>query len=339
MTDKPNAYYRAMFPMQCLAERGHTIVNSIDIEGDVPLGKLLGCDLVHCHRRHDRLADLRKLSEHGVAVSFDNDVDFAVLDMLDGRSSLEGLRTNRQYWNMYLAAARLADLVTTHSPVLAEKYRAAGAENVLVVENYLFRGLIRGPGRRSREHVTVGLVASAEHATDLQQIPVAEALSRLLDEHPQVRVLSIGVPLPIRSERCEHIVNCPFTRLIEATARMDVGIAPIVDSAYNRARSDVKLKEYGAGGATWLASPVGPYAGLGPKQGGQLVEDHGWFGTLDELVRRPRLRRKLSRRALRWAKSQTIDNHISTWEQAFEAAIERSRERMAAGAAQLAAGR
>ena len=39
----------------------------------------------------------------------------------------------------------------------------------------------------------------------------------------------------------------------------------------NRARSNIKLKEYAAAGACWLASPIGPYVGLGEKQGGRLV--------------------------------------------------------------------
>jgi glycosyltransferase involved in cell wall biosynthesis len=330
LTDQPNAYYRAIFPMQCLAERGHTIVNSHDTSRDVPLGKLAGCDLVHCHRRHDRVADLRELSRHGVAVSFDNDDDFGASDMLDGKSTLEGLRGNRRYATVYLAAAKLADLVTTPSPVLAEKYRAAGAENVVVIDNYLFRGHIQGSAGHSHEHLTVGLVASSEHAVDLERIPVADALSRLLDEHPRVRVMSVGVRLPLHTERYAHTVNYPLPRLIEATAQMDIGIAPLVDSAFNRARSTVKLKEYGAGGAAWLASPVGPYLGLGAKQGGRLVEDRDWFEALDELVRKPRLRRRLARRSLRWANDQTIDRHASTWEQAFEGAIARARERMVA---------
>ena len=54
-----------------------------------------------------------------------------------------------------------------------------------------------------------------------------------------------------------------------AEREFDVGLAPLADTAFNRARSNVKLKEYAAAGAMWLASPVGPYVGMGETEGGR----------------------------------------------------------------------
>jgi hypothetical protein len=89
----------------------------------------------------------------------------------------------------------------------------------------------------------------------------------------------------------------------------------------------VKLKEYGAVGATWLASPVGAYREMGTQEGGRLVEDD-WFDAIDDLVRHRFKRRRLSRQALRWARSQTVDDHASLWEDAFLGAIERAAARV-----------
>jgi hypothetical protein len=52
----------------------------------------------------------------------------------------------------------------------------------------------------------------------------------------------------------------------------------------------VRVKEYAAAGVRWLASPIGPYAGLGEKQGGRLVPDGRWFEELDRLIRDERAR-------------------------------------------------
>ncbi len=157
---------------------------------------------------------------------------------------------------------------------------------------------------------------------------IVEALSRLLAAHSHVRVLTVGLRLPIQSDRYEHIKGIPLARLLEVTSRFDIGIAPLADNAFNRGRSTIKLKEYGGGGAAWSASPVGPYRDLGSKQGGWLVEDDGWFEALDRLVRSNRTRARLSRRALRWAKTQTVDRHAGIWESEFKRAIERTGERM-----------
>jgi hypothetical protein len=316
-----NAYYRAIIPMRALEKRGHTVVWPPRPEEDVSMRELRTCDLVHCYRRIERIADLRTLSERGVAVSFDNDDNYAASRWSDGGKGLAGNRYNRTIFKRMIEAARGADLTTTPSATLAGIYRNAGVENVTVIENRLERTM-PGFGSRSRhDGVVVGWVAGREHHVDLDEIPILTALERVLDVHPDVKVLTVGVKLPLRSPRYEHITEVAFPKLLTVTSMIDIGIAPLADIEFNRSRSDVKVREYSAGAAAWLASPVTPYAGLGEEQGGVLVEDDGWFDAIDRLVRNHRTRRRLARRALRWAKRETIDRYSRAWEEAFENAI------------------
>ena len=141
-----------------------------------------------------------------------------------------------------------------------------------------------------------------------------------------MRALTVGVRLPINSERYRHIPRVPFPELMKVIGGLDIGIAPLADTPFNRCRSDIKPKEYAAGGAAWLASPVGPYRALGEKEGGMLVSDDGWYAALDTLVGKPRLRKRLSRRARAWAKTQTIDKHAEIWETAFEETVLLARD-------------
>jgi glycosyltransferase involved in cell wall biosynthesis len=325
---KSNSNYRVSLPMRALAGRGHTVVRLDDLEADTPLPMLMECDLVHCFRRHDRAEDLRQLSRGGVAVSFDNDDDLGSSDTLTGKSSLQGLRTNRRLSAIYAEVARFADLVTTPSARIADIYREKGAEHVEVIENYIDGEDIRPRRASPHEGVVVGWVAGLEHAADLPGLRLVEIVSRLLEIHPTLRVLTVGVRLPLRSDRYEHIKEVPHSELFKIAARIDIGIAPLMDTPFNRSRSNVKPKEYAAGGAAWIASAVGPYRGLGEEHGGMVIDNDGWFDALDLLVRSPRARKRLSRRARRWAKSQTVDRHATTWEKAFEGAIERSSERL-----------
>src|SRR5690349_9886855 len=138
-----NAYYRAIAPLRALEQRGHTVVWPTKAD-DVPLREFSGCDLVHFYRRMDRLGDLRKLSERGVAISFDNDDDFAAAEVSSsggGGRGLEGHRHNKEIFRSILQAAKLADLTTTPNELLAERYRAAGVDNVAVIENHLERDM------------------------------------------------------------------------------------------------------------------------------------------------------------------------------------------------------
>jgi hypothetical protein len=149
---------------------------------------------------------------------------------------------------------------------------------------------------------------------------------RLLDAHGDLRVRTIGVPLGIDHPRYEHVRSVPFPELPQAAAAFDVGIAPLSPQlAINRARSNVKLKEYAALGIPWLASPTGPYVGLGSREGGRLVPDERWHDELESLVVNARARRKLAKAAARWGRKQTISRNAHLWEQALSDVVQRAR--------------
>jgi glycosyltransferase involved in cell wall biosynthesis len=141
----------------------------------------------------------------------------------------------------------------------------------------------------------------------------------VVEKHESVRVECIGVDLGL-PERYRHHSTVPFKELPRRIGGFDMGIAPMVDITFNQGRSDIKLKEYAASGVPWLASPVGPYLGLGEEQGGRLVPDEGWFEALDRLVSQGRERRRLGREGKKWAKTQTIDAMADRWERVFLAA-------------------
>ncbi len=329
--EQVNSDYRGVIPLGALKSRGHKVVGPRDSTHDAPLRELASCELVHCYRREDRIPDLIALSRLGVAISFDNDDDLAASDMLSGKPSLAGRRQNRQISSKFAEFVRIADLVTTPSEVLAAKYRQAGAKNVVVLENHLDSAMPHFGFKERHNGIVIGWVAGLEHAVDVGPLNLVEILGRLLDSHPDLRVVTVGVRLPLRSTRYQHLAKVNHLDLLRTTATFDIGIAPLVDNPFNRARSDIKLKEYASGGAAWLASPVGPYIALGSGQGGELVKDSDWFEAIDRLVRAPRQRRRLTKKALRWAKTQTIEHHIAAWEREFQLAIERAEQRMRMG--------
>jgi len=215
---------------------------------------------------------------------------------------------------------QLADAVTTTSGPLADCYRDFGARSVHVLENYVPDAAAEVDSRGG-QRVVVGWTAASEHRYDHDALRLREVLQRLLDTHPQVEVRGIGIPLGLRGDRYTNLGLVQFTELPRAVAGFDVGLAPIADNAFNRARSNVKLKEYAAAGVPWLASPIGPYAGMGEKQGGRLVPDDRWYEEIERLVLDHRGRRKLAKRAKKWGRSQVISKHVGAWEQMLKDAV------------------
>jgi glycosyltransferase involved in cell wall biosynthesis len=323
----PNAWYRGIGPMVALMQRGHEVRQVLRLDGDFRAELVAGCDVLHIHRQWDErtLNAVRHAKEAGIAVVWDNDDDMTAVPKGNvGYKEFGGLSGER----VRAAVGRLlawSDLVSTPSALLAERFREQGAQHVLQLENYVRDEVLRMRRVPDGDEVVFGWVAGLEHHLDIERLPIRDAIQRLLDAHPNARFTSIGVGLGIRSERYRHVQSVPFNDLLGQVAELHVGIAPIADMPFNRARSNIKVKEYAALGIPWLASPVGPYAGMGERQGGRLVADGDWYEALERMLVKARERRKLAKRALKWGRAQAISANVGLWERALQDAVARAR--------------
>ncbi|MBS1869459.1 MAG: hypothetical protein JSS99_07320 [Actinobacteria bacterium] len=327
-----NGLYRGLLPMTALGGlRGHDVRRLFTDDARPLEARLDGVDVVLIHRycNPPALELARRAQEAGAAVMWDNDDDMGAMP----RSSVTYRHFGGMAWERRLAQMRAlfahADLVTSPSETLSGRFAQWGAPATGVIENYLADPCLE-IDQRPHSGITIGWVAGGEHAMDIQRLPIGEVLGRILEERADVRVVSVGVGLGLRHERYEHIESVPIWTLSQTAAEFDIAIAPIADTAFNRSRSNIKLKEYAAGGTPWLASPIGPYAGLGEKQGGRLVPDDGWHEAITRLVDRPRELRRLAKRAARWGASQALSKNLDVWEQRLAEAVELRRARGAA---------
>jgi len=325
-----NGHYRAVVPLRELARRGHTV----HWPGDPAFRALeRGAarppwDAFHVQQMHDdeALAIMRRMRDAGVAVVWDTDDDIsAVTRGSEAWHRLGGRRNIRRHFRAAVEAARTAHVVTTTNEHLAQVYREHGVARVVAVENYLAPHDL-GHQRKRHQGVVVGITAAGEHEPDLRRMRFAEMLERLLEQHDGVRVVAVGADLRLKHEhRYTYVRPVEIEELIAVESEFDIALAPLRDTGFNRARSNVKLKEYGAAGAMWLASPVGPYVGMGEQQGGLLVADGDWLATLSALLEDPDRRRALAASARRWAEGQTIRAGAARWQAVFREAIELAR--------------
>jgi hypothetical protein len=324
-----NGHYRAIVPMHEMAQHGHTVhLPSRRTYLELREGAIPAWDLMHIQQMHDEegLEIMARMRQAGVAVVWDTDDDISAVtrgsEVWHRGGGRRGIRRN---FKQSVAAARTAHLVTTTNEHLAQVYRGQGVEHVVAIENYLAPEDLQHPRRRHRG-VVIGIVAAAEHRPDLRRMRLAETLDRILEQHDGVRVVSIGVHLRVRTEhRYTYIARVEIDELIPAESEFDIGLAPLLDTAFNRARSNVKLKEYAAAGAMWLASPVGPYVGMGEEQGGLLVGDDEWLPVLESLLVDVDRRRALAERAGVWVRGQTIRAGAARWQAAYREAVERAQ--------------
>lgn len=331
-----------------MGRRGHEV--EIVVLGDgwdrLPsLRELTRFDVVYFWRLYEPpvrgLVD--PLQRAGTAVIWDNDDNMPAVPRGTPSYRVYGGVAGQREWREMVSMIRAVAAVTTPSGDLAERFKAAGQQHVTVIENHVEE--VAGGGLLSRRsnsrRVVVGWVAGGEHVVDAAKLRLAESMGRMLELRPEVELVTVGVKLGLTHERYRWIKHVPFEQLPRTVAEFDVGIAPLIDIPFNRSRSNVKLKEYGAQGVPWLASPIGPYAGLGEAEGGRLVEAEDWLDALSAIVDDARGRRRLARRARKWASGQTIGRHGDAWEAVLTGAIDRVRGSgdAAAGTLRMAAQR
>jgi len=323
--EQVNAFYRAYLPMVTMHERGHQVVEVLQERGTpLPVEQLLACEHVHIHRpllTEDGDDCIARLRAAGVSVGVDDDDDVGsappeLEPLLLGRS-LERAKVD---FERLLARAPQMDLFTTPSDAIADRFEAAGADDVLVIDNYL-PGAFARVEPQGHQGIVIGWHAANEHRLDVDALGIDRELLRLLEAHDDVHVVTLGIDLGIAHPRCRREDFVPIERLTQRLADFDVGIVPIANTGFNRGRSNVKAREYAAACVPWLASPVGSYRHLGEDEGGRLVEDGEWFDALDELVRARRTRARQAKRAKAWARRETIWNMAGVWEQGFADAI------------------
>jgi glycosyltransferase involved in cell wall biosynthesis len=219
------------------------------------------------------------------------------------------------------AMLRLADVVTTTTPALADQLRRFNG-NIRILPNML-------PGEHWRvervrpagyDRVAVGWAGSSTRGRDLEI--VKDIVLQLLARYPRMDFLVAGddsnmvFPPHERIRQLRPVKIEQYPRLI---AEFDVGIAPVVDSRFNQAKSDLKILEYGILGVPCVASNVEAYAhSVENGENGFLAKnDKQWLKYLERLIEQPELRETVGSSAKEFAESRTIERNVQLWERAY----------------------
>jgi glycosyltransferase involved in cell wall biosynthesis len=232
-------------------------------------------------------------------------------------------------------ALTLCDAVTTTTEALANEFRPFN-KNVFILPNYLDLALWdkRLPFRDT-ERIRIGWTGGCSHLVDLEIIsPVMVDICR---EYPKVKFVLFGfIPekvfeaIPSMVEPCKA---CGYEGQIEfrqgveilkypaavASTGIDVGLAPIIDVAFNRAKSDLKLKEYMRLGVPWVASDVGPYQPWKTSGAGYAASNHpdDWKRYLKLLIEDKEVRKAMGEKGYELSKDFSIALHIDQWKLAY----------------------
>jgi glycosyltransferase involved in cell wall biosynthesis len=210
---------------------------------------------------------------------------------------------------LYREAMLAADRTIGSTRVLSELMAASSGRPSHVVVNALdaetldfadaaVAGRVRAVGRVVIAYGSGTLTHDADFAV------AGPGLLRLLGEEPAVHLLILGsLNLPVGfdafADRIERRGSMNFRAYLAALASADVSIAPLEETVFNDAKSNIKLVEASVVGLASVCSPRVEFrnAVTHGVDGFLADTDEGWFGALLALVRDPELRRVVGERA------------------------------------------
>ena len=196
-------------------------------------------------------------SEPGVlgkrAIVYDTDDDFFSADRAGGSDDM----LERDLVERIMA---LADLVTTATPVLAERMASHTRAPIRVIRNALDPNWYAA-GRRDGRADAPGSPRVVYHGASVRlrdyeiARPAVDAVARDL---PSMRRVWIGGEARHLAQVVDEVR--PWVRGLQAFAASlvaagpDIGLAPLLDTPYNRARSELHWLEYALAGAPTIVS-------------------------------------------------------------------------------------
>lgn len=244
-------------------------------------------------------------------------------------------------WNDMI---KKADAMIVATPQLAREHFIYN-KNIYVLPNYLDEEKWTLQKVKSKDdYLRIGWAGGNAHGDDLRMI--ASVVEQIVRDHKdKVKFETMGMlkqelkdtfsNLEEFSERCpkcnyqgdsiphpgDTLDNYP---LVLASYGWDIGLAPIINNAFNSSKSDLKLKEYSAFGIPIVASRVTPYIEA-EKLGCRvlLAESYEeWYNKIKELIESPNLRKEIVDANREWISSYWIHDNIDKYANVFKQIID-----------------
>lgn len=330
-----------IWPARALQARGHDVTvvmprdrgNSLHAQLDaddnvIDVSWPEDADVIVLQRiSHQRLVKaIEIMVNRGLKVIIDIDDDLAAIDPQNpawkAMHPTHGHSGDNNWLNVQ-AACDVASLVTVSTDALLQRYARRTRGIVLrncVPERYL--------DVMHTDSDVIGWGGSLHvHPGDVQVL--GTAVNVLITTGSKFRVVGPGTGVADALRCSADIIEATGPRNLHnewpnALTTLGIGIAPLADTRFNRAKSWLKVLEYSALGVPWVASPRAEYQRAHKMSGTGLLADKPkhWQRALRTLRDSAQLRQESSEAGRAWAATQTIEANAWRWAEAWYSVVD-----------------
>ena len=211
------------------------------------------------------------------------------------------LRTN------FEVCLRACDGLTVSVPNLKRLYSKLN-DNIYVNPNGLDFGLWdKLKTKKSVRKIRIGWRGAYGHKEDLEMIlPVMKAIQK---DYPNVEFVTFGWSYPQRfwKEHHEWVSLFDYPNML-SSLDLDIAVFPLMDSAYNRCKSNLAYLEYSALKIPTVLTPTENQKGMVALEARSSYE---WYQALEKLIKDKKYRLDLGQKAYDHAKGNyNIQNQV-----------------------------
>jgi glycosyltransferase involved in cell wall biosynthesis len=233
-----------------------------------------------------------------------------LVDRLHGGFSQDRILEHERLWNIRKDLWALADGFICSTGYLANHYSRMFGKPAWVFDNYIdFDDRRWDVARIDTGKTIIGYMGGDSHADDIKIIePVIE---HIIDSYDDVDFQFLyfmpdylkqkyrGNPR-VRFIPSDGTIN-NYTPMM---AQFDIGLIPLEDNDFNKAKSDLKYLEYSRLGIASVVSKVGVYKCVENNINGLVVRNKtdDWLGAVCKLIENTDLRKGLSENAFDYVK-------------------------------------
>jgi glycosyltransferase involved in cell wall biosynthesis len=274
----PCASIRLLFPLT-----KEVVANAVKVRfASVDDLEFQRADVVIAHRISlSSLEDIERIRKYCGANNakfvYDIDDDFLALGSDHTQSA-----TYQVFKPIIEFALTSADQIWVSTQTLADRYRQFGRD-IAVVPNALDRRVWKPASAAPRRNIAVQFLymGTTTHREDFSSL-VLPGFRRLREEFgDKINLSLIGVTDERHSDAGYSTVDVSpgialtypaFANWLQSLGPYDIGLAPLLDTSFNRAKSDIKLLEYSALGLATIAADLPPYRNSAYSKSTVLVE-------------------------------------------------------------------
>ena len=214
----------------------------------------------------------------------------------------------------------LCDIVVTTTQTLKEELENYSSE-VIINRNLASEELVRLSQETLKDYTQVSskikigyFSGSITHNENFEMIK--PAIMQILEKYPHVELHLVGyidLPQDLKKYTEQIIMNdyVDWKELPRLISQMDINLAPLVDSVFNRAKSEIKWLEAALVKVPTVASYLGSFEEMVKNdETGILAQPNEWYEKLETLIENPSKRQTIAENAYHFVlENCTIKEH------------------------------